>query len=99
MAYMKEHGSRLGGKTSQYFLRSIGKDGFILSTDVVMALQHFGLDIADMPTSKRDMNKIQELFNKWHDETGLSYTHLSKISSYSIGKNCDAEIIKVEMAK
>ena len=44
MHYLKRHGSRLGGKTCQWFLRRVGKDGFILSADVVTALQQAGVD-------------------------------------------------------
>lgn len=87
LQHLKKHGSRLGGNTGQRFLRYVGKDGFILSSDVVIGLQQSGIDIADNPTSKRDFQKIQEAFNSWHDETNLPYAHLSKILSCSVGKN------------
>jgi len=81
---LKKRGSRLGGNTGQRFLRNVGKDSFLLSKDVIRCLQNSGLDIRDNPTSKRDHTAIQQAFNQWHEESGLSYTHLSKIAAYSI---------------
>jgi 3-methyladenine DNA glycosylase Tag len=85
--YLKKHGSRLGGNTGQWFLRSAGKDSFVLTTDVVRGLQESGLDIADNPSSKRDLTKIQDQFNTWHHETGLPYCHLSRIVACATGSN------------
>lgn len=99
MAYLKKNGSRLGGNTGMYFLRFIGKDSFILSQDVIMALQDAGLDIADAPGSKKDLGKIQQQFNAWREETGLPYAQLSKIAAYSCGQNYTQEVIEEEMAK
>jgi len=87
LEYLKKHGSRLGGNSGQYFLRFIGKDGFVLSRDVVTVLRSVGVDINERPTSKRDMNRIQEAFNAWHQETGLPYAHLSRIAACSVGEN------------
>lgn len=85
--------------TAQYLLRFTGKDSFILSSDVVLALRHAGLDIAENPTSKRDLTTIQNQLNIWHEETGLSYTHMSKILAYSCGTNNDTQVIVTESAK
>jgi len=87
IAYLKKHGARLGGNTGMYFIRFMGKDGFILSGDVVGRLQAAGLEIRDNPSSKKDLRICQDAFNTWHDETGLSYTNLSRICGMSIGKN------------
>lgn len=84
-ALLKKRGSRLGGNTGQRFLRNIGKDTFILGGDVVRCLQNSGLEIGDNPTSKRDLMRIQEGFNHWHEQTGLPYSHLSRIAAFSIG--------------
>jgi 3-methyladenine DNA glycosylase Tag len=89
-----KRGSRLGGATGQYFLRFIGRDGFVTSRDVVACLRDAGLDIAESPTSKRDLRRIQDQFNAWQAETGLPYTHLSRICAMSIGENRDAESLK-----
>lgn len=87
LAYLKKHGSRLGGNSGQYFLRFMGKDGFILGRDVVAALQGAGVEITEQPGSKRDRQRVQDAFNRWHDETGLSYSHLSCIAACSVGEN------------
>lgn len=84
---LKSQGARLGGNTGQYFLRRVGKDGFILSKDVCAALIRAGVDIKPTPTSQAEMKRIQAAFNTWHDETGLPYAHLSRIASFSIGEN------------
>jgi len=84
---LARRGSRLGGNTGQYFLRFIGKDGFILSRDVVRCLRDAGLEIGEPPTAKKDLAKIQQQFNAWATETGLPYTHLSRICAMSIGEN------------
>lgn len=87
MAHLKKHGSRLGGRSALWFLRRIGKDCFILSRDVVVTLKATGIDIAENPTSKRDLKKVQDQFNAWHQETGLPYSHLSRIAACSVGEN------------
>ncbi len=81
---LKKRGSRLGGNSGQRFLRNVGKDSFYLSKDVIRCLQNSGLNIKDNPTSKRDLTAIQDTFNGWHEESKLSYTHMSKIAAYSI---------------
>jgi 3-methyladenine DNA glycosylase Tag len=88
---MAKRGARLGGRTGQYFLRFIGKDGFVTSTDVVACLRDAGLDIAESPSSRKDLRKIQDQFNAWAREAELPYTHLSRICAMSIGDNYGAE--------
>jgi len=87
MAWLKKAGARLGGNTGMYFTRFMGKDGFIISADVTARLQASGLEIATIPTSKRDLKQVQDAFNEWHAQTGLSYTSLSRIAGMSIGPN------------
>lgn len=87
MAHLKKHGSRLGGNTAQWFLRSVGKDGFVLTKDVIGTLRTAGLEIKPQPTSQKEMKLIQGAFNQWQDETGLCMTHLSKIAAYAFGDN------------
>ncbi len=93
MKYLHKNGSRLGGKTAQWFIRFTGKDSFMLTGDVVTALIASGLDINENASSQRDQKKIQEAFNHWHDETGLPYTHLSKLLSYSVGDNVPVDVL------
>jgi 3-methyladenine DNA glycosylase Tag len=98
-AHLKKHGSRLGGMTGQYLLRRLGKESFILSKDVVVALRELGLDIKDIPSSKRELTKIQETLSEIHKDTGLSYTHISKILGFSVGVNYPVEFIETEVKR
>ena len=84
---LAKRGGRLGGNTGQMLLRFLGYDAFVTSKDVTACLRDAGLDIAEAPTSKRDLLKIQEQFNAWAKETGLPYRHLSLICAMSIGEN------------
>lgn len=79
---MKKRGSRLGGTTGQYSLRFMGRDSFILSGSVIAALT--GAGVIDGPaTSKKAQKAIQEAFNGWVDESGESYTHVSRVLAMS----------------
>ena len=84
---LAKRGSRLGGNSGQMFLRFIGWDGFVLSSDVVACLRAAGLNIAEEVKSKTDLKAVQAQFNAWAQETGLPYTHLSRICAMSIGIN------------
>lgn len=99
LAYLGKHGSRLGGATGQYFLRWVGWDCFITGQDFVLALRDAGLDIAENPTSKRDLARIQMQLNAWKAETGLPYRHLSRILSLSIGPNRAADELLAYMGE
>jgi len=94
MKFLHKEGARLGGKTVQWFIRFTGKDSFILSGDVITALIANGLDINENASSQRDLKKIQETFNDWHAETGLPYTHMSKMLSYSVGDNVPVDVLQ-----
>ncbi|MEZ5501465.1 MAG: DNA-3-methyladenine glycosylase I [Halioglobus sp.] len=83
-ALLKKRGSRLGGMTGQRVLRNMGKDTFIITGDVVRCLQRSGLDIGDNPASKRELRLVQDAFNQWHQESGLPYSHLSRICALSL---------------
>jgi 3-methyladenine DNA glycosylase Tag len=89
--HLKQAGCRLGGMSGPRMLRQMGLDTFMLSTDVVMCLQTAGLDIADQPTNKSDLSKVQDCFNHWRQQTGFSYTRLSRICASSIGQNYVAD--------
>lgn len=83
LLWLKRHGDRLGGNSAQYFLRRVGWDGFILSPDVIAGLRREEkLDAS--PGSKKALLQTQEAFNEWHRETGLPYSHLSRILSFTL---------------
>ncbi len=88
---LAKRGKRLGGNTGRYFLRFIGKDTFLPGRDAVAAVRIAGLDVPPQPTAKRDLKAIQELFNRWHEQTGLAYAQLSRIAAMSAGDNIDPE--------
>ena len=90
---LAKRGSRLGGNTGQMLLRFLGWDGFVTSRDVVACLREAGLDISETVTSKRDLARVQAQFNAWAEETGLPYTHLSRICALSIGENYSTETL------
>lgn len=93
LKFLKKNGSRLGGNTGHWFLRYVGKDCFTTSHDVIQAIKSQGHDIKDHPTSQKDLKIVQQVFNQWHEETGLPYTHLSQIAAYSTGRNYHHEQI------
>jgi 3-methyladenine DNA glycosylase Tag len=95
---LAKRGSRLGGKTGQYFLRFIGRDAFITSNDMIACLRDAGLDVPENPTSKKDLKKIQDQVNAWAKETGLPLTHISRICAMSVGENYDAETLRSRVA-
>lgn len=94
MIFLKKNGARLGGNSGQYFIRFMRKDSFITSGDVVAALIANGIDIAEKPSSQRDLKKIQSAFNHWQDETGLPMTHISSILSYTVGDNVPVDVLQ-----
>ncbi|WJG09107.1 DNA-3-methyladenine glycosylase I [Aliiglaciecola sp. LCG003] len=85
-AYLKKHGSRLGGNTGAYGLRAIGKDTFILSQDVVAYFSQRDV-ISGSHSSKRSMRAIQDAFNELHQQSNRSFQELSQIISLSVGDN------------
>ena len=83
-AFLKKEGSQLGGNSGPYFLRMIGKDTFILTDDVVAALKAQGV-IEKKPTAKRDLQKVQDAFNQWQQESGRPMSQISRLLSYTVG--------------
>lgn len=93
-AYFGKHGSRLGGNTGQYLLRWLGWDTFIVSPDMAAALRDAGLEVAEQPTSKGDLLRIQAQVNAWAAETSLPRAHISRILAMSAGINHAPEEIR-----
>lgn len=82
--WLKREGARLGGNTGAYLLRSMGKDGYMLSKDVVARLVAEGV-IDKPPGSRKAMQPVQEAFNAWAAESGESLTTISRVLARSIG--------------
>ena len=81
---IKRRGAFLGGVTGQYFLRDIGKDSFILSRDVVAALEREKI-FDGSPSSKTSLRKIQAAFNEWVEDGGESLTRVSRVLAFTVG--------------
>ena len=80
---LKIRGSRLGGSTSQYFLRFMGVDSFVISRDVVARLMAEGV-VDKSPTSKTAMKAVQTAFNTWSDQSGRSLKEISRVLAMSV---------------
>jgi 3-methyladenine DNA glycosylase Tag len=80
---LKKRASRLGGTSGQYFLRSMGKDSFILSRDVVRALAREKI-VGRAATSQRDLRATQEAFNTWCNQGRRSLSEVSRILAMGI---------------
>ncbi|SOE17521.1 DNA-3-methyladenine glycosylase I [Hoeflea halophila] len=79
----KKRGSRLGGTTGQYCLRSQGRDSFILSQSVVDRLIAEGV-VDKQPTSKKALADVQSAFNVWMEQSGRSLTEISRVLAMSL---------------
>ena len=83
LTLLKKRASHLGGTSGQYFLRTMGVDGFVLAKDVVRALIREGVVEKD-PTSQRDLALVQEAFNNWHSESGQPMSAISRALACSV---------------
>ena len=83
IALLKKDANRLGGSTGQYALRFMGRDGYILSRDVVARLVAEGI-VDKAPTSKKAMTAVQAAFNTWADQSGKSLIEISRVLALSI---------------
>lgn len=85
-AYLKKHGQRLGGNTGPYALRLLGKDTFILSSDVEGYLRAQKVIDGGLQ-SKKSLTAIQAYFNQLQLESGYSLTQLSRLIAFASGDN------------
>ena len=82
-ALLSKRFKRMGGLSSSYFLRMVGIDTFILTDDVVRRL--ITLNIIDKkPTSKKDIQTVNNTFNELRDVSGKPFSHLSKLLALSL---------------
>ncbi len=82
-AALKTRASRLGGSSGPLFLRTMGKDTFMLSRDVVRVLVDQGV-VDKAPTSKRGLEATQLAFNRWRSESGRPLCQISRIIACSV---------------
>lgn len=83
LAWLKSDGARLGGSTGAYMLRSLGKDSYYMSPDVVARLVAEGV-VDKAPTSKKAWAAVQGAFNTWVDESGLPLAVISRVLARSV---------------
>jgi 3-methyladenine DNA glycosylase Tag len=84
--YLKTHGSRLGGNTGPYALRALGVDTFLLTRDVEDFLRLHGI-IDSGIGSKKALQSAQSFFNDLQQQSGRSLGELSRMISFSFGRN------------
>ncbi|MDJ0838410.1 MAG: DNA-3-methyladenine glycosylase I [Acidobacteriota bacterium] len=81
--WLKKHGSRLGGNSGPFFLRRMGKDTFLLTRDVITALQRQGI-LEKNGNSKREQSAVQNAFLQWQRESGRPLCQISRILSCTV---------------
>ena len=84
--FLKKNGQRLGGNTGPYALRLLGKDTFILSSDVEAYLRAQKVIDGGLQ-SKKSLTAIQTYFNQLQQESGYSLTQLSRLIALASGDN------------
>ena len=73
---------QMGGKSAPYFLRMAGRDTFILTDDVVRAMNRWGA-IDGEAKGKRGLQAAQEAFDAWAEESGRPLCQISMILALS----------------
>ena len=85
-SYLKKHGSRLGGNTGPFALRTLGGDTFLLTQDVEGFLRSHGIVDSGI-SSQRSLKAAQAYFNDLREQSGRSLAELSRIISFCHGQN------------
>ena len=80
---LKKRAAHLGGTSGQYFLRTMGVDGYVLSRDVVRALIREGV-VDKTPSSQRDLARVQAAFDRWRAESGRPMSAISRTLACSV---------------
>lgn len=80
---LARRGARLGGRSAAGFLRLVGKDTFLLTSDVVARLVAAGI-VDRSPTSQRDLKRVQDAFNALQQASGRPLCQLSAMLSLTI---------------
>ena len=82
-AALKSGGARLGGNTGPMTLRGMGKDTFLITRDVSVALVAAGV-VDKAPSGKGALKKVQQAFNTWQVESGRPLCQISRILALSV---------------
>jgi len=81
---MKKRAARCSGETAMRLLRRMGKPAFITSRDVAAALVEAGV-IEKPPSSRKDLQAVQDAFNAWSESTGRDLNAISRVLALSTG--------------
>ena len=84
--YLRKHGSRLGGNTGPFALRTLGVDTFLFTQDVEGFLRSHGI-VDGGRNSQRALNAAQAYFNDLREQSGRPLAELSRIISFCHGQN------------
>lgn len=84
--HLKKHGSRLGGNTGPFALRTLGVDTFLFTQDVEGFLRSHGI-IDGGRSSQRALTAAQTYFNSLREQSGRSLAELSRMVSFCHGQN------------
>ena len=84
--FLKKYGSRLGGNTGPYALRTLGVDTFLFTQDVEGFLRHHGI-VDSGTSSRRALSAAQGFFNDLREQSGWSLAKLSRLVSFCYGQS------------
>ncbi|TBW59145.1 DNA-3-methyladenine glycosylase I [Marinobacter halodurans] len=82
-AWLGRRFQRMGGQSGARFLRLAGRDTFLLTDDVIAALQASNV-IDSKPTRKADRQAVNEAFVTWREQSGLPFAHISRMLSMTV---------------
>jgi len=83
---LKKQGSRLGGNTGPYALRTLGVDTFLLTQDVEGFLRSHKIVDSGI-NSQRALKAAQGYFNSLREQSGKPLAELSRLVSFCHGQN------------
>ncbi|MFD2230481.1 DNA-3-methyladenine glycosylase I [Alkalimarinus sediminis] len=81
--FISKRFKRMGGQSTPYFLRMVGKDTFVLTNDVVQKLLVMNV-IDSNPTSKADIQTVSDFFSGLKADSGRPLAHISKLMALSL---------------
>lgn len=80
---LKKQFKQLGGLSGPYFLRRVKKDTFLLTGDVIRALDYWGA-VNETPKNKKQLSHVQDCINHWQQESNRPYCQISMILALSV---------------
>ena len=80
---LKKKFKHMGGNSGPYFLRMAGKDTFLLTNDVVRALNRWGV-FSGIPKTKKAKQIVQATFTAWARQSSRPLCQISRILALSV---------------